>query len=184
MSQKKPTVDDSRLVAKTQVFAVEAVDLTFSNGESRCYERLVGKPMGSVLVLAVADQQQVLLIREYGAGVDGYTLGFPKGLVDPGETPLEAADRELKEETGYGARQVSFMTELSVSPNYMMATTAVIVASDLYPCRLSGDEPEPMEVIPWSLNEIDSLLKHPEFVDSRNIAALLMYCRGGHDGIG
>ena len=60
MSQKKPIVDDSRLVAKTEVFGVEAVDLTFSNGESRRYERLVGKPMSSVLVMSITDKKQVL----------------------------------------------------------------------------------------------------------------------------
>ena len=50
------------------------------------------------------DDDTVLLMREYAAGVHRYELGLLKGRMDAGETPEQAANRELKEETGYGAR--------------------------------------------------------------------------------
>ena len=59
-----------------------------------------------VAVVPMLDDDTVLLIREYAAGVHRYELGLVKGRIDAGETSLQAADRELKEEAGYGARSL------------------------------------------------------------------------------
>ena len=77
---------------------VEELDLRFSNGERRTYERLASRGHGAVMIIPVLDDNTILLINEYAAGVHEYQLTLPKGLVDPGETALEAANRELMEE--------------------------------------------------------------------------------------
>ena len=63
---------------------------------------------------------------------------------------------------------------LSVSPAYMTAMTHVVLARDLHEERLLGDEPEPLEVVPWKLSELHRLLGDPEVTDGRSIAALFM----------
>ena len=50
----------------------------------------------------------------------------------------------------------------------------IVLAKDLYPKKLEGDEPEAIEVIPWKISNIDALLRHPEFHEARSIAALLL----------
>ena len=70
------------------------------------YERLHSRGHGAVMVPPMLDADTVLLIREYAAGVHRYELGLPKGRIDAGETLLDAANRELKEEAGYGARKL------------------------------------------------------------------------------
>lgn len=66
-------------------------------------------------VVALTGDDRVVLVRQYRHGIGGVTLELPGGIVDPGETPLEAAARELAEETGYVAD--SFRLVCSLSPN-------------------------------------------------------------------
>ncbi len=87
-------------------YRLERLDLEFANGERRHYERLHGRGHGAVVVVPMLDADTVLLVREYAAGVHRYELGLVKGRIDAGETPEQAADRELKEEAGYGAREL------------------------------------------------------------------------------
>ena len=73
---------------------------------------------------------------------DTYEVGLPKGRLEEGESILEAAQREMKEEIGYGARELTELTELSLAPGYMTHITHIVLARDLYPEKLEGDEPE------------------------------------------
>src|SRR6188508_2878888 len=127
----------------------ETLDLEFSNGERRRYERVRSGGHGSVIIAALPDPDTVLLVREYAAGVHRYELGLPKGRMDAGESALDAANRELKEEVGFGARKLTHLRSISLAPTYMSHEIHLVVAEDLYEERLPGDEPEPLEVMPW-----------------------------------
>ncbi len=177
----KPEIFHRSIVAQSRLFKVEALDLRFSNNETRQYERLVrdNGNRGAVLIIPLLDKETVLLIREYSAGVDRYELGLPKGKVDEGENFLQAANRELKEEVGYGAKKIQQISSFSLAPSYMQHMTEIILAEDLYPERLPGDEPEPLEVIPWKLNNLAELFASGQCTEARSIAALYMardYC--------
>lgn len=170
----KPTLIKSEIVAESRLFEIEQMHLQFSNGEQRHYERIKGRANGAVMIVPVLDDQTILLIREYAGGIDDYVLAFPKGAIDPGEDVVKTADRELKEEVGYGANNIEIIGNYSVSPGYMTAMMHVVIARDLYPERHEGDEPEPIEVVPWKLSDIEQLLMNPQFHEARSIAALLM----------
>ena len=170
---EKPRITDRRIVAQSSVFRVERLDLRFSNGERRRYERIVGDSLDcSVLVIPLRDEDTVLLVREYAAGMDRYELGLPKGKVEPGEDPLEAANREIMEEIGFGAHRLRRLTSLTLAPAYIQHSTHVVLAEELFPNRARGDEPEPIEVVPWSLSRIDELLGQGDCSEARTIAAL------------
>ena len=62
-----------------------------------------------------------------------------------------AANRELMEEIGYGARKLRTLSRMTLAPGYFSHVTDVILAEDLYPQRATGDEPEPIDVVPWLL---------------------------------
>src|SRR6185312_10436469 len=140
-----PRIHGKRSVHDSRFLRVEEVDLEFSNGERRTYERLTGSGLGAVIIVPMRDDDTVLLVREYAVGVDRYELGLPKGRLDRDETVEQGADRELKEEIGFGARELHLLGTLSVSPGYMTAMTHIVLARALYPERLPGDEPEPLE---------------------------------------
>ena len=155
-------------------YRMERLDLEFSNGERRLYERLHGRGHGAVAVVPMLDAETVLLVREYAAGVHRYELGLVKGRIDAGETPLEAANRELMEEAGYGARDLRVLRSLTLAPTYMSHQTHVVLARDLYPQRLPGDEPEVLELVPWKLADLGQLILQDDFSEGRSIAALFM----------
>jgi ADP-ribose diphosphatase len=168
----KPRVTGRRLLAETRVFRVEELDLEFSNGARRRYERLLGSEGGAVLVVPMPNPGTILLIREYAAGMDRYELAFPKGRVEPGEDPLAAAAREIREEIGLGAGRLEHVQSVTLAPGYLRHTTHILLARDLYPDPLPGDEPEPIEIVPWPLDRVDELLGREDFTEARSIAAL------------
>ena len=156
------------------MFEVERVGLRFANGAEVEYERLRSPGPGAVLVVPMPDADNVILIREYVAGMERYEVSFPKGVIGPGETPEQAADREMMEEIGYGARRLKPLRVLSVAPGYSDFRTHVVLATDLYERKLPGDEPEDIEVMTWSLKDLRRLLERKDFAEARSIAALFL----------
>ncbi|PWK84749.1 ADP compounds hydrolase NudE [Fulvimonas soli] len=172
--RKPPIVHATRELEHSRFLRAEQLDLEFSNGERRTFERLTGHGLGAVIVVPMLDADTVLLVREYAAGVGRYELGLPKGRLDQDETVEQGADRELKEEVGYGARKLKILHNLSLSPAYMTHMAHVVLAQDLYPERLPGDEPEELEVVPWKLSELHALVARDDVTEGRSIAALFM----------
>ncbi|MEF3194249.1 MAG: ADP compounds hydrolase NudE [Halothiobacillaceae bacterium] len=174
MSRVKPSILAVTPVARTRIFEVEEVHLRFSNGVETRYERLVGSPHGAVLTVALNAVGEVLLIREYAVGLHRYELGLPKGRIEASESPLAAGVRELREETGFGAHRAELLGELTLAPGYSTQRTFVVLARDLYHAPLPGDEPEPIEVVPWPLERLGELISLPECSEARTLAALFM----------
>ncbi len=110
-------------------------------------------------------------------GLHNYQLGFPKGLIDPGETAEEAANRELREEIGYGAKDLYSLKSVTMAPAFFSSSMTLFIGQGLYPEKLVGDEPEPLEVVPWKLSEAAALLEQPDFTEARSVAALLLASR-------
>lgn len=169
-----PTVLHSEVIAETRLFRVEALHLRFANGVERHYERLKAGARGAVMIVPMLDANTVLLTREYAAGCERYEIALPKGLMEANESVFDAANRELQEEAGYAARQLCELKTLTLAPGYLSHRMHVVLAQDLYVSRLTGDEPEIIDVIPWRLDELDTLFARDDCTEARTIAALLM----------
>ena len=151
---------------------LEQLDLEFSNGEKRIYHRMRTHGLGAVIIVPMLDDNTVLLAREYAAGLHHYEVGLPKGRLEEGESIIEAAEREMKEEIGYGARDMVELTQLSLAPGYMTHVTHIVLARDLYVEKLEGDEPEELEVVPWPIADLRELTAREDCTEGRTIAAL------------
>jgi ADP-ribose diphosphatase len=172
----KPRILERRLAAQSRIFRIEALELEFANGARRTYERLLGG-RDSVMIVPMPDPRTLLLVREYAAGSDDYQLGFPKGVVDPGEDILDAAVRECREEVGYAARELRILHRVNIVPGYIQHGTQIVLARGLYPEPAPGDEPEAIEVVRWPLADVDALLARADFTEARSIAALFLVRR-------
>ena len=117
----------------------------------------------------------ILFIREYAAGIDDYSLTFPKGKIDDGESILVAANRELQEEVGYKSEKIKKIYTLDLAPGYMNHKTHIVLAENLVPSKLEGDEPEDLEVIKCKKNDINKLVFENNNIDSRVLASLYIY---------
>ncbi|TYK65280.1 ADP compounds hydrolase NudE [Colwellia echini] len=169
-----PIITHRKQVAKSALFGIEQIDLTFSNGEQRQYERMMGSGRGAVMIVPMVDDDTLMLVREYCAGTHSYLLGFPKGLIDIGESAEHAANRELQEEIGFGCKQLHKLSELMMAPAFFNAKMTIFLATDLYCSVLEGDEPEPLEVVTWSIKDYKELLQQEDFTEARSIAALML----------
>lgn len=172
--KKLPLIHDSKLIAQSRFFKIEQIELEFSNGEERSYERMKGSGRGAVMVIPIVNDEQFYLVSEYGAGTHSYHLGFPKGLIDEGETPEQAANRELKEEIGFGAKNLIKLKTLTAAPSYFDSKMHIFLATGLYPEKLEGDEPEPLEIVPWTWHNVSELLAREDFSEARSVSALFM----------
>ncbi len=169
-----PEILSETVVAQSRLFTVQAQRLRFQNGVEVVYERMLSKSQGAVLVVPMLDSETMLLIREYAAGMGRYELGFPKGKIDAGEDWAAASIRECMEEVGYRPEKVTLLDSVSLASGYMTHQTHIVLAEGLKPEFAEGDEPEPLEVVEWKLDNWQALLKHPEFSEGRAYAALLL----------
>lgn len=179
LNKPLPSVKNRREFQASKIFRVESMDLTFSNGTQATYERLLG---GHGAVMAVPfDGSNFYMTVEYGGGVMQYQLGLVKGKIDKGESPETAVVRELSEEIGFGARKVTLLKhEMTVAPGMLSLKMFPFLCEELYAIECtSGDEPEPIDLVKLSPNEVKDLMFDPQspLTEGRAIAALSMALR-------
>lgn len=180
LSAPPPTILARRRRDLTRFFAVDDLDLRFSNGREQTFTRLVG---GCGAVLAVPyDGRDFYLIAEYACGTEAYELGLVKGKIDAGETPEQAVGRELREEIGYAAGRVARLREtMPVEPYMMQLTLYPFLCTDLrWDPADTGDEPEPLRLVKLSPGDVRAMLTDPAapLREARAIACLaLALCR-------
>ena len=171
----RPEILSIRTAARSRLFHIESVQLRFTNGKEREFERIASSAEpGAVVVVPLLDAAHILLVREYAVGLDRYELGLPMGRYQKDETALQAANRELMEETGYGARELRLLHTLSLAPGILGYRMDVVFATSLYPHRREGDEPEPLEVVPWPVDRLDRIFDGAAISDARTLAALFV----------
>ena len=144
-SSRKARLVSSRTVYRGPVFTVTTDHVQEPGGIE--VRRDVIRHSGSVVVLAVDDSQatpRVLLERQYRHAASDYLWEIPAGRIDPGEQELQAAKRELLEETGYTAAKWRRILKFYASPGFVAETMSVFLATGL---RAGEAQPEEDEII-------------------------------------
>ena len=131
-------------------------------------------------VIAITPDQQLVLVEQYRHGLGRTSLELPSGVIDKGEQPLQAAQRELREETGYQSHQWELLVELAPEPSRSTHRAHFFIANG---AQLSGcAQPEASEVINVRLSPIDAVLD--DVVQGRidhaaHVGAILLAARRG-----
>jgi ADP-ribose pyrophosphatase len=154
----------------------EVVGKTMKEGEDPFYSLRLPDYAG---VVAITGQQRVVIVRQYRPAVERYTLELPSGLVDAGETPAEAAARELIEETGYAAPSVEVLGPLDPDTGRLGNRIWACVAWGVR--RVDGRAPEDgIEVIEWPLDELKRAVADGRFDHALHVAIVyLAVLKGG-----
>lgn len=119
------------------------------------------------------DDPQLLLIRQYRYAAERVLYEIPAGRLDPGETALECATRELLEETGCTAARVEPMTTIYTTPGFTDEKIHLFMASVLTMGESRREADEFIEVVTLPLTEVLLMIERGEIVDGKSIVAIL-----------
>jgi ADP-ribose diphosphatase len=137
---------------------------------------------GSVAILPLVDADHLCLIRNRRLTVQATLIEVPAGTREPGEPPLETAQRELEEETGYRAGRWQQLAEFYASPGILSERMHVYVATELTPGNPRREANEEIENLVVSWAEALAMLDRGKIVDGKTIIALLTYDRRRRNG--
>jgi ADP-ribose pyrophosphatase len=128
---------------------------------------------GAVMVVPIADDGRLVIERQHRYPLDMVLLEFPAGKLDPGETTLHCAQRELLEETGYRAREWAHAGRMHNAPAYSTEFIEIWLARGLVAGAQQLDEGEFIEVQLMPEGELFELAARGELTDAKTLVALL-----------
>jgi ADP-ribose pyrophosphatase len=165
-------------LSSQQIYQGHAVNMrvdTVEKAGGRKTTRDVVEHSDCIAVVAIDEQDNILLVRQFRHPVDRFLLEIPAGGIDPGEEPLDSVRRELQEEIGYFPRRIDKLGGFYSIPGYGTEYLHCFLATDLVPGRLVAEDTEDIELIRISPGEIPRLITSGEICDAKSIAALLMF---------
>lgn len=167
---------DSEEVFRHPIFSLERQDLERDGAQK---EALVVRAPDWVNMIPVLEDGRVVLIRQWRYGTASECLEIPGGLIDPGETERQAAERELLEETGYRATEWQSLGFTYPNPAFMSNRLTTFLATGLTlqePGRtVFGVEDERITVEPTPLERIPELIRGGEMTHALVIAAFHLF---------
>ena len=172
MSSKTTDILSSKLVYKAQLFDVEEVKVKYQTGRMATHHVVRRHP--TVIVFPVTDKKEIYLIKQYRYMFEQTTIEAVAGFIDPGETPMQAAKRELKEETGITAGSVEEIVKLDMSASVFDAKAHLFLARDLEFGEAQPEDGEDIELIKMPLSEAIKKIVTGEIHISATVAGLLM----------
>jgi ADP-ribose pyrophosphatase len=131
--------------------------------------RSVVRHVGSAVMMAVDEKRRILLVRQYRLPADRYLWELPAGKLDPGEKPLQAAKRELIEETGYRARVWTKLASFWVSPGYVGERMTIYLATGLTAGDASPMDDERIETRWFAAAEVARMIESGRIEDAKTI---------------
>lgn len=135
-------------------------------------KREVAEHKSAVGMLALTDRKTVLLVRQYRYAVNEIMLEVCAGLIEKGEDPAQAAEREMQEELGVKAKTLQRIGEFYASPGFCTEIFTLFIASDLEESSLPQDEDENVSVIEVAYKDIPVMIREGKIRDSKTFAAL------------
>lgn len=179
-ARKKGHVPDAQL-SSSELYRGKIVSLNrdtvrFPDGSTSEFD-IVRHPGASAVVPFLSDpngdEPQVLLLRQYRYASGGYLYEIPAGRLDDGETPLDCAARELKEETGCSAGTIEPLTSILTTPGFTDEVIHLFMATDLTHGEPNREADEFVDLVVMRLSEALERIHEGNIVDSKTVLGLL-----------
>ncbi len=169
---------ESKEVYRSKIFRVTEDHAVEDNGSENGFEihRAIVRHAGSAVMIAV-EEDRILLVKQYRlpAGKDLWEI--PAGKIDDGESALEAAKRELGEETGYRADHWELLTEYYPTPGYVEEKMSLFLATGLTKGEATPMDDERIEIRWFGRDELNALIEKGEMEDGKTLIGFLLWDR-------
>lgn len=169
------TLIDKQVVYNGTKVRLEVHHLETPEG-ARFKKEIVYHP-GAVVILPFIKEDGIILIRNRRYSVGETLIELPAGTLGKGELPMNAAGRELQEETGYLATRLKPMGSLYASPGILTEKMYLFAAYDLEKTQQALDPDEDIELLFKNWDDVVQMIQYGEIHDAKTVAAVLMYDR-------
>jgi ADP-ribose pyrophosphatase len=136
--------------------------------------REVVENSGAVAIVALDDHRRVTLVRQYRHAVRGPVIEIPAGKLDGDEDPLEGAQRELREETGFQARQYEWLGSFYPAPAWSTEFVYLYLATGLTAGAMHPEADEAIELLHVPLAQAIEMVHSGDIIDGKTVVALLL----------
>ncbi len=161
-------------VAKGAILTYCRDTVKIPNGNIREYDYIAHQ--GAAAVLPVDDEGRLILVRQYRNALDRFTLEIPAGGLESKDEPtIEAAARELTEETGFKAGKIEFLISIFPTVAYSGEKIDIYLARELTAAKRELDEDEYINVEAWKTEDIEELIYDGKLQDAKTISAIMAY---------
>lgn len=154
-------------VLNLKVDTVELPDKKYSKRE------IVEHP-GGVAIVAITKDKDLVMVKQYRKAIEDFILEIPAGKLEVNEEPRETAIRELREETGYEAKKLTYISEFYTSPGYCNEKIHIFLAEDLIEVSPTPDIGEFIEKDIIPLEDLLKMLDRGEIMDSKTIIGIFI----------
>ncbi len=165
----------SRRVYSGRVISVDVDTVRFPNETVGELEMV--RHSGASAVVPILDtgrgEEKVLLIRQYRYAAEAFLYEVPAGRLDPGESPEHCAERELKEETGYTASEINYLTTIFTTPGFTDERIHLFIAHGLVPGASAREADEILDLHPVAFSDALEMIQSGLITDGKTIIALL-----------
>jgi len=177
MPKLKATILESRTLFEGPLFSVRR-DRVIEPGGVEVNRDVVVHP-GSVVVMPVFRGGEILLVRQYRHSAGRFLWELVAGRIDPGESALAGAKRELAEETGFTARRYRKLLDVFPTPGFLTEHMVVFACTGLSAGAARPEEDERIEARRFTLREIERMIRTGRLRDTKTIASVLYFARFG-----
>lgn len=160
----------STLIYQGKIISVQVDDVRLPDGTEG--KREIVKHPGAVAIIPFKQDDTIVLVRQFRKPLEKEIYEIPAGKLEAGEDPLTCSKRELKEETGYTADRLEFVTSFYTSPGFANELLYLFVASGLRQGQAEPDLDEFVENVEVSLDEAFQLMETEQIHDAKTIFAL------------
>ena len=163
----------STSIFKGRVISLKVDEVTLPNGKTSNRE-IINHP-GAVAVIALTDDNKIILVEQYRKALERSIIEIPAGKLEKGEEPLETAKRELEEETGYVAEEITYLQSFATSPGFADEIIHLYVAKHLSVVeeKKQLDEDEFVELLEVTLEEAEQLVAEGKIYDAKTAFAII-----------
>ncbi|MFC5588306.1 NUDIX hydrolase [Sporosarcina soli] len=143
--------------------------------DGKTAKRELIKHPGAVSIIPITKEGKLVLVEQYRKALERSLIEIPAGKIDPGEAPEVTAVRELEEETGYGAKEFTYVQSFATSPGFADEVIHLYVAQDLYKVEnpADGDEDEFIGLLEVTIEEAEDMVASGKIFDAKTAFAVL-----------